>query len=468
MQAARSPRQEEEAAAIAALEPEHRLLSGWGGTPRSAADVYRPLDTPGVHSTVAALGRPVLARGLGRSYGDAALNAGGRVIDMTGLDGIRELDLQAGTITAEGGVNFDTLVKVLLPLGYFPPVTPGTRSVTVGGALAADIHGKNHHADGSIQDHLVSFTLLNADGETIEVTRESHPRAFAATLGGLGLTGIVTEATLRLLPVETAYMSVDRERAPNIEAAMARLSESESDYRYSVAWVDCLARGGSLGRSVVMLGNHASRDELSPKQQLHPRSAKEGLRAPWPPWSPAGLLRKSTLSAFNELFYRKPSSARAGVIESLYPYFYPLDGVANWNRAYGARGFVQYQVLIPFGHEATMVRIVETLSNRECPSFLAVLKRMRAGHGMLSFPAAGWTLSLDIPAGVDELAELLDELDDMVVATGGRVYLAKDARVDPAKLRDMYPELEDWREIRRELDPAGRIASDLARRLDML
>lgn len=469
MQAVRSPRHEDATVSTSSLEAERHLLGGWGGTPRSAADVVRPHHMPGLHSALGeATDRPLLARGLGRSYGDAALNAGGHVIDMTGIEGVRTLDLEAGTTTAYGGVSIDTLLKVLLPLGYFLPVTPGTRFVTLGGAIAADIHGKNHHADGSIQDHLLSFTLLKANGESIAVTRESHPRAFAATLGGLGLTGIITEVTLRLLPVETAYMRVDRERAPNIEVAMARLSESEGDYRYSVAWVDCLARGSSLGRSVLMLGNHARREELTPKQQLHPRAASEGLRAAWPPLSPGGLLRKSTLSAFNELYYRKPSSSRTGAIESLYPYFYPLDGVANWNRAYGPRGFVQYQSLVPFGHEATMVRIIESLANRGCPSFLAVLKRMRAGHGLLSFPAAGWTLALDIPAGVDELAELLDELDDIVVAAGGRVYLAKDARVDPAKLRDMYPELEDWRAIRRELDPESRIASDLGRRLDLL
>jgi decaprenylphospho-beta-D-ribofuranose 2-oxidase len=452
-----------------ALERRHMLLSGWGGTPRSAADVLRPHDLPGLDTTLRiSAARPVLARGLGRSYGDAALNAGGTIIDMTGIEDVRNLDLQSATITAGAGLSIDTLLDVLLPLGYFLPVTPGTRHVTLGGALAADIHGKNHHADGSIQDHVVSFALLKANGETVKVCRESNPRAFAATLGGLGLTGIITEATFHLLPVESAYMRVDRERAPNIEAAMERLSESEGDYHYSVAWVDCLARGSSLGRSVLMLGNHAARDELPTAQQHHPLVAKKGLRAAWPSLSPGGLLRKSTLSAFNELYYRKPSSNRKGAIESFYPYFYPLDGVANWNRAYGPRGFVQYQVLIPFGHESTMVRMVETLANRGCPSFLAVLKRMRAGHGLLSFPAAGWTLALDIPAGVDELAELLDELDDMVVAAGGRVYLAKDARVDPAKLRDMYPDLETWREIRRELDPDGRIASDLGRRLNLL
>ncbi len=454
-------------AASGNIGPTHTFLSGWGGTPRSAADVFAPASESQTKDLVPSLAGPTLARGLGRSYGDASLVAGGSAIDMTGVSAIRDLDLVEGTITAAAGVTLDALIRWLLPVGYFLPVVPGTRFVTLGGAIAADIHGKNHHADGSIQRHVVSFDLLLASGEVLTVTRESHPSVFAATMGGLGLTGIVLAATLRLLPVESAYLRVDRERVPNLERLMERCIESDDQYRYSVAWVDCLAGGSSLGRGVLMRANHALRDELPAAKQKNALVPREGLNVTWPAWLPGGVLRRSSVTAFNEAAYYGSSVLARHGFENVMSYFFPLDRIHHWNRMYGGRGFVQYQFVVPDGEEKTMAAALARLSRLRVPSFLAVLKRMGPGEGMLSFPAPGWTLALDIPANVGGLADLLDEIDRLVVEAGGRIYLAKDSRTKASLISKMYPELERWRSVRRQLDPEGRMQSDLGRRLKL-
>ena len=459
-----------------ALSSRRVLLSGWGRSPRSSAELFTVRKT----GDAAALLRQacgsghdaerasVLARGLGRSYGDSAQNAGGNVLDMTAMAGIRSLDLDAGTVTAEAGLSLDALIRAVLPLGYFVPVTPGTRFVTIGGAIAADIHGKNHHADGSFQDHLLAFTLLTADGQEMCVTGDSQPDVFAATAGGMGLTGVVTEATLRLLPVETAYMRVDTERTSNLDETMERMVTGDAGYRYSVAWTDSLARGNSLGRSVLMRANHAAAAELPAKALGRPLGFKEGIGLPIPPWMPGGLLRHSTMAIFNEAFYRRAPIRETARIQSMATYFHPLDRLRNWNRIYGKRGLVQYQFVVPDGEEGALRLAFEMLSAAGVPSFLTVLKRFGPGHGMLSFPAKGWTLTLDIPGGVSGLDELLDDLDEVVISAGGRVYLAKDSRLRPAALAAMYPELERWKAVRARLDPRGLLRSDLARRLDLV
>jgi decaprenylphospho-beta-D-ribofuranose 2-oxidase len=452
------------------LTPERRLLSGWGGTPRSAADVY-PIATLAelrdslTSATVA--GHGAIARGLGRSYGDAAQLAGGSVLDMTGMSGLKALDLVAGTVTAAAGMSLDTLMAIVLPHGFFVPVTPGTRFVTLGGAIASDIHGKNHHADGSLQRHLVSFVMQTpAEGE-VTVTPESDPDLFAATAGGMGLTGIITEATIRLVPVETSLMEVDTERTPNLDAVLERLTASDRRYRYSVAWVDCLATGRSLGRSILMQANHATADHLRPAQRARPLEFVSRPLGTVPAWVPSGLVRTSTMRAFNEFWFRRAPRAARGVIEGIAPYFHPLDRIQKWNRGYGPRGFVQYQLAVPHGAEDTLRTIVEMLARRGCPSFVPVLKRFGAGCGMLSFPIAGWTLTFDLPVGVPELDVLLDSFDRLVADAGGRVYLAKDARMKPGVLREMYPDLERWRAVRARVDPKGVLASDLSRRLEL-
>jgi decaprenylphospho-beta-D-ribofuranose 2-oxidase len=406
-------------------------------------------------------------RGLGRAYGDAAQCAGGTVVDCRGLRSVLGLDRQRGTLRAGAGISFDNLLELLVPRGYFLPVTPGTRFVTLGGAIASDIHGKNHHVDGSLSAHLENLRLVAPAG-TFDCGPVQHKEEFDATCGGMGLTGVVTEATLRLLPIESSWMVVDTERAADLDSCLSLLSEEASRYRYSVAWVDGLARGRRLGRSVLTRADHALAMDLPVDRRRQPLSYRAPRVVEVPFASPLSLLRPATVSAFNEMWYRKAPSKRETQLQPLATFFYPLDGVGSWNRLYGPRGFTQYQFVVPFGAERALEHALEKLSGGRVASFLAVLKSFgAAGAGHLSFPMEGWTLALDIPLGVPGLPELLDELDVLVADAGGRVYLSKDARLRPDLVPAMYPRLAEWQAVRARLDPAGVMSSDLARRLGL-
>jgi len=450
----------------AADEAHERLLTGWGRTAPSRAEVVEPRTADDVAEALAGAGpRGALARGLGRSYGDAAQNAGGRVLAMSLLAAVREIDEEAGEATVDAGVSIEQLVQLLVPMGFFVPVTPGTWHVTVGGAIAADVHGKNHHRDGSFCDHVVWFELLTPAGERVRLARGDE--LFDATAGGMGLTGIVLSARLRLLRVESAYMTVDRERAGDLDDAMARMSARDDEYRYSVAWIDCLARGRSLGRSVLIRGDHAGADLAPAGRGNGALAVPGGTKLAAPPWTPPGLLRRSTVRIFNEAYYRSAPVSEIGRIEHMRPFFWPLDSVRNWNRIYGPSGFLQYQLVVPFGREDALRESLERLSGSGCPSFLAVLKRFGAQQGLLSFPVEGWTLALDVPAAVPGLGPLLDGLDELVAEAGGRVYLAKDSRLRPDLLEAMYPRLPEWRAIVERADSRGVMRSDLSRRLGL-
>lgn len=445
------------------------LLTGWGRTaPTRAARVERPTSAADLRRLLAdSPPRGAIARGLGRAYGDAAQNAGGLVVDARGIGAVVDVDVASRIASVDAGVSMRELIRHTLPRGLFPAVTPGTELVTVGGAIACDVHGKNHHVDRALCAHVESFDLVTPTGETMHLRREEQLGEFWATAGGMGLTGVVTRATLKLIPVETAWMSVDTERAMDLDDALARFG-SDADYRYSVAWIDCLARGRRLGRSVLIRGNHARLEELPAARRPSALRVRSRRRASAPPWAPPGLVNRRTISVFNELYFRRAPTLERARPTPLHEFFYPLDAVEGWNRLYGPRGFLQYQFVVPFGAEETLRRAIERLSSAGCASFLAVLKRLGPEQGLISFPMPGWTLSLDVPAGNDGLASLLDELDELVAGSGGRVYLAKDSRLRPDLLEAMYPRLGEWREIQARLDPQGVMRSDLSRRLGLV
>lgn len=445
-----------------------QVLTGWGRTAPSAAQVVAARDDGEVAAALDSAGpRGLLARGLGRGYGDCAQNAGGLVLDGPANSGIVEVDLPGALVTAKAGTSLHELMERLVPLGLFVPVTPGTRMVTVGGAIGADIHGKNHHQAGSWCAHMDSIRLLDGSGDVRVVSPTQEPEVFWATAGGMGLTGVVLDATIRMKPITSSRLMVDTDRAKDLDAAMALMSEGDDRYDYSVAWIDVMARGASMGRSVLDRGRFATEEEVRATGVTAPLEfATSQLPSP-PDLIPSALLNRASVMAFNELWYRKAPVRRRDALMSIEAFFHPLDMIAEWNRIYGRRGFLQWQCVVPDGAEDVVRAAVERLSGAGISSFLAVLKRMGdANPGHLSFPLKGWTLALDIPV-TPGLEPLLDELDEQVVGVGGRIYLAKDSRVRPELIPEMYPRFDEWREVRAKLDPHGRFHSDMARRLGL-
>jgi decaprenylphospho-beta-D-ribofuranose 2-oxidase len=459
-----------------------RLLTGWGRTAPSAGTVIRPeghgalsdlLGSRGKTGSRATLERPsvhpsrgnLIARGLGRSYGDAAQCAGGIVIDTSCFDSIGPIDPVTGSVEVGGGVSLDELIRRALPLGWFVPVSPGTRQVTIGGAIAADVHGKNHHRDGSFGAHLTNLTLVTPTG-TRTVSPDSDSELFWATAGGMGLTGVIVQATLRMIRVETSWMSVDAQRFEDLDDLMAVMESSDETYRYSVAWVDCTSRRRGLGRSLLTRGDHAPESALGPAQRDVAVTLPRVPRLRVPMAAPGGLVNRGTVRAFNELWFRKSPRVESGAMQPLASFFYPLDSVTDWNLLYGRSGLVQYQFAVGPEHVETVRRAVAMGAASGVPSTLAVMKRFGPpSPGPLSFPIEGWTVALDFAVGPAGLPTLLDRLDELVVGAGGRVYLAKDARLSPERLAAMYPRIGELQAVRQRVDPDGILQSDLSRRL---
>jgi len=410
----------------------------------------------------------LICRGQGRSYGDAAISSRGLVLLTEGLKRIHRFDAATGRLTAEAGMTIGDILREFVPRGWFPPVTPGTKHVSLGGAVAADVHGKNHHRDGTLGNHITELELILADGSRRRCGPTENSELFWATVGGLGLTGMITKVTVQLISVETPYVVAQHLRATNLEAAFSLLEDSSRDDHYTVAWIDCLARGRKLGRSIVMQGHHARRDDLpAGRMDLTRHMRHVPLQIPFD--FPSFVLNPVTVGIFNRLYYSIQGRRNRPFLIDHDRFFYPLDAVGNWNRMYGKRGFLQYQVVIPERESAVGIRtLLERLVASRRAYFLAVLKRFgSANAGPLSFPAPGYTLALDLPMTGNDVLCLLDELDEVVLRFGGRVYLVKDARLAPERLRAMYPRLDEWLRVKHAVDPRGRFCSDLSCRLGL-
>ncbi len=437
------------------------VLTGWGRTAPSRSDVQALISADEISQAIGRTGpRGVLARGLGRSYGDAAQNAGGLVLDLRTEVAAKLVVPPSGVVTCPAGVSLDALLRQVVPQGWFVPVTPGTRQVTLGGALAADVHGKNHHRDGTISAHVLALELVDGTGAARRLTPSDE--LFWAVPGGMGLTGVITSVTLRLRPITSAWMTVHTERTADLDATVAALARADGQ-SYSVALVDCLAGGSAHGRGIVTSAEHTPVADLPGRRPLEfdPRAG-----VPAPPWAPSTLLNRVSIGAFNAAYFRAAPGRPRTDQHRAAAFFHPLDAVHGWNRLYGRTGLVQYQFVTA---DLDVVRwALAELARVKAPSFLTVLKRFGAGNrAPLSFPREGWTLAVDLPGSMAGLGGLLDRIDERVASSGGRVYLAKDSRLRPELLGWMYPELERWRELRAQLDPRGLFVSDLSRRLSL-
>jgi decaprenylphospho-beta-D-ribofuranose 2-oxidase len=449
----------------------HRLM-GWGRTAPTVAQVLRTSDAGEIIAAVTSAaenpGRGVLARGLGRSYGDNAQNAGGLVIDMPALNKIHSCGPDSNLVDVDGGVSLDQLMKAALPFGLWIPVLPGTRQVTIGGAIACDIHGKNHHSAGSFGNHVRSMELLTADGQVRHITPDGEDAdLFWATVGGNGLTGIILRATIEMTPTETAYFIADGDVTRSLDETIAFHSDgSEANYTYSSAWFDAISKPPKLGRAAISRGSLAKLDQLPAKLAKKPLKFDAPQLFTLPDIFPNGLANKFTFMPIGELWYLKSGTYR-GKVQNLTQFYHPLDMFGEWNRAYGPAGFLQYQFVVPMEAVDEFKRIIYDIQKSGQYSFLNVFKLFGPGNqAPLSFPIPGWNVCVDFPIKAG-LGEFVSELDRRVLEFGGRLYTAKDSRTTAETFHAMYPRIGEWLAVRRRVDPDGVFMSDMARRLEL-
>ncbi len=434
-------------------------LAGWGRSSRAAVEACRPERVAEAQRAIGLAGTEgIIAHGSGRSYGDAALNGGGRVLLTRRLDRILAFDPATGDLVAEPGVTFADLLDVFLPRGFIAPATPGTAFATLGGAVANDVHGKNHDRAGSFGDHLQWLDLLLPSGEIRRVSPDADGELFAATIGGVGLTGVVLALAFRLQRVPSPAVSLRERRIGDLEAFLAAFAEQRASATYSVGWIDGLARGRHLGRGILELAEPA--EDAGTLALAPPRARRMPIDLP------AFALNPASVGLFNALYYRR---VPAGGRTRLLPYrqfLYPLDALHDWNRIYGRRGFYQFQCVLPDPAAPSGLRaLLEAISQTRAASFLAVLKTLGGeGRGHLSFPMRGHTLALDFPRASGAEA-LMARLERLTLDHGGRIYLAKDACLSAAGFAAMYPRLDAFRAVLARVDPQRRMASDMSRRL---
>ena len=452
-------------------------LTGWARTAPSVAEVLSTPDPEEIIKAVARVAheaadgrhRGIIARGLGRSYGDNAQNGGGLVVDMTELNRIHSIDAATRMVDCDAGVSLNKLMKAALPCGLWVPVLPGTRQVTIGGAIGCDIHGKNHHSAGSFGDHVRSMDVLTADGQVHTVTPDGDGAdLFWATVGGNGLTGIILRATIEMTPTETAYFIADGDVTGSLDETIAFHSDgSEANYTYSSAWFDAISAPPKLGRAAISRGSLARLDQLPPKLARDPLKFDAPQLLTFHDIFPNGLANKYTFGPIGELWYRKSGTYR-GKVQNLTQFYHPLDMFGEWNRAYGPAGFLQYQFVVPTEAVEEFKAIIVDIQASGHHSFLNVFKLFGPGNqAPLSFPIPGWNVCVDFPIKAG-LGRFVADLDRRVLQFGGRLYTAKDSRTDAATFHAMYQRIDEWIAVRRRADPHNVFASDMARRLELL
>jgi FAD/FMN-containing dehydrogenase len=435
-------------------------IANWGNYPAMESDESHFSYLDEIRRQIASI-HDFIPRGNGRCYGDASLAV--NTINTTRFDKILSFDAHEGIFECQSGITLDHVLEVIVPKGWFLPVTPGTKYITVGGAVASDVHGKNHHVDGCFSHHVVDMDVLLADGTLVTCSTVKAIDLFEATCGGMGLTGLITRIRFRLKKIETSYIRQKQIKAANLEEVLL-LFEKYKHYTYSVAWIDCLKKGPGFGRSILILGEHAALSDLGDRQKKNPLLMPGKKQVTFPFNLPSWILNSLTVRAFNLLYYNKNTKKEITNTVKYEPFFYPLDAILHWNRGYGKKGFIQYQFVVPLKSRQGLIAILQKISEKGLGSFLAVLKVFGRQESLIGFPMEGYTLALDIPVRKG-LFDILDELDDIVLQYGGRIYMSKDARMKPAVLQGGYPHLSRFLSILKKYNPEGRIHSMQSDRL---
>lgn len=436
-------------------------IANWGNYPVIEADV-KPFTLVRELQQKLSASNETIARGMGRCYGDAALSD--TVLSTLSFHHILGFDETEGIIDVESGLTLDAILEFIVPKGWFLPVTPGTKFITIGGAVASDVHGKNHHTEGCFRQHIIDMDVMDHTGNIITCSPFINLELFQATTGGMGLTGIITRVKFQLKKIETAYIKQKMIKAKNL-SEIIELFDTYSQYTYSVAWIDCLKSGSGFGRSILMLGEHAKQNELPYALQKDSLKLPKKTSLTLPFYLPSFLLNRFTVSAFNFLYYHKMRKKEINNVVSYEPFFYPLDAIQHWNRGYGRKGFVQYQFVLPLEAREGLVEILRKINGNGHASFLAVLKIFGEDESLISFPMKGYTLALDLPVR-KSLFPFLDELDKLVIQYGGRIYLSKDARMKPDMFFNGYPNAERFISIIKTFNP-GKFISLLSKRLQI-
>jgi len=439
------------------------ILAGWGNYPTVESTVVKPRNENEVREAIAK--KQIVPRGLGRSYGDQAINKNSNVAVCTRMNHFISFDETNGILECEAGTSLADIISAFAPRGYLPMICPGTKYVTIGGAIANDIHGKAHHIDGSFVNCVVSFQIMLADGRILTASREENSDLFWANFGGLGLLGIILSAKIKLRKVQSTYFKQKSLVVKNLDEMLDALEIYDKDYNYSVAWVDPLAKGKKLGGGVLTLGNAAEISDLPDSLKLNPLKVSGDPKISVPVFFPDFALNSVTVQVLNKVIAFVQNSSKT--IVHYEKFFFPLDAINNWNRGYGKRGFVQYQFVIPLEKGRENLRVIlEKIARSGCNPFLNVLKKMGPGQGILSFPFEGYTLAIDFPV-TKNLIPFTKDLDKTVLDAGGRLYLGKDALLDKDMFRAMYPQYKEWMGVKAKYDPDNVFTSNIGRRLGL-